>query len=92
MRTTIDRAGRLVIPKEIREKAGIKPGMPLDIRVDNGVIEIEPECLPPRLERRGRFLVAVPQVEGPPVTVEDVNRMIDEVRLERERQILGLGE
>jgi len=26
MRTTIDRAGRLVVPKKIREAAGILPG------------------------------------------------------------------
>ena len=43
MKTTIDGAGRLVIPKQIREQVGLKPGMPLDIRVDNGVIEIEAE-------------------------------------------------
>ncbi len=55
MRTTIDRAGRLVIPKEIRDRAGLTPGMPLNIRVHNGVIEIEPEGLPVRLEWRGRF-------------------------------------
>jgi AbrB family looped-hinge helix DNA binding protein len=92
MRTTIDRAGRVVIPKEIREKAGLKPGMSLDIRIDNGVVEIEPEPVPMRLERRGRFVVLVPEVEIPLLTVEDVNRAIDETRLERERQILGIEE
>jgi len=32
MKTTIDHAGRLVIPKDIRRESGIKPGMPLEIR------------------------------------------------------------
>ena len=89
MKTTIDRAGRLVIPKEIREKAGIKAGMPLDIRVDNGVIEIEPENVPMRLEKRGQLTVLVPEKELPPITVEDVNRMLEEIRLEREREFMG---
>jgi AbrB family looped-hinge helix DNA binding protein len=43
MKTTIDAAGRLVIPKQIGEKASLKPGMALDVRVRDGVIEIEPE-------------------------------------------------
>ena len=90
MGVTIDKAGRLVIPKEIREKAGITPGMPLSIRVDNGVITVEPEYMPVRLEKRGHITVIVPLTEVPPITVEDVNREIEEMRLERERRILGL--
>ena len=29
---TIDRVGRLVIPKEIRDEAGIEPGMTLEVK------------------------------------------------------------
>ncbi|MBI2222974.1 MAG: AbrB/MazE/SpoVT family DNA-binding domain-containing protein, partial [Acidobacteria bacterium] len=29
MRTTIDKAGRVVIPAVIRERAGLRPGTPL---------------------------------------------------------------
>ena len=83
MSVTIDKAGRLVIPKEIREKAGITPGMPLDIRVDNGVIEIEPAYSPVRLERRGHFLVAVPEEEGPPLPADIVDRMREQFENER---------
>ena len=32
VKTTIDHAGRLVIPKDIRRESEIKPGMPLDVR------------------------------------------------------------
>ena len=35
MKTTLDRFGRLVIPKEIRDKLGLKPGAEIDIG-DNG--------------------------------------------------------
>jgi AbrB family looped-hinge helix DNA binding protein len=91
MSVTIDKAGRLVIPKEIREKAGITPGMPLSIRVDNGAITLEPERVPMRLVKRGRFLVIEPDRDAdvPPITTEDTNRMLEEIRLEREREVSG---
>jgi AbrB family looped-hinge helix DNA binding protein len=60
MTTTIDAAGRLVIPAEIRREAAIEPGTPLDVRWRDGVIEIEPKPLAVSLERRGRLLVAKP--------------------------------
>ena len=61
MKTTIDPAGRLVIPKQIRQEAGLRPGMPLDVRWRAGRIEIEPAPLPVKLVRKGRLLVAVPE-------------------------------
>ena len=60
MTTTIDAAGRLVIPAEIRREAAIEPGTPLDVRWRDGVIEIEPRPLAVTMERRGRLLVAKP--------------------------------
>lgn len=60
MVTTMDAAGRLVIPSEIRREASLEPGTPLEVRWRDGVIEIEPQPLAVRLERKGRLLVAVP--------------------------------
>ena len=60
MTTTMDPAGRLVIPAEIRREAAIQPGTPLEVRWRDGVIEIEPRPLDVTLERRGRLLVARP--------------------------------
>jgi AbrB family looped-hinge helix DNA binding protein len=79
MKTTIDSAGRLVIPKEIRMDAGLKPGIPLEIRWRQGMIEIEPAPLPVKLKERGRFLVAVPEKPVEPLrgeTVEQTRRLI----------------
>lgn len=42
MTVTIDKAGRLVVPKPIRDEAGIRPGDRLGIRVQDGRIMIEP--------------------------------------------------
>jgi AbrB family looped-hinge helix DNA binding protein len=36
MKTTIDHAGRLVIPKDIRRESGIKPEMRLEVRWEKG--------------------------------------------------------
>src|SRR5262245_25706059 len=59
MTTTIDASGRLVVPKEIRRQAGIRPNSRLEVRLRDGKIEIEPAPVPVRLERRGRLVVAV---------------------------------
>jgi AbrB family looped-hinge helix DNA binding protein len=60
MVTTMDAAGRLVIPSGIRREASLEPGVPLEVRWRDGVIEIEPQPLPVRLERKGHLLVAIP--------------------------------
>ena len=60
MATTMDPAGRLVIPAEVRREAAIEPGMPLYVRYRDGVIEIAPRPIAVSLERRGRLLVARP--------------------------------
>jgi AbrB family looped-hinge helix DNA binding protein len=83
MKTTIDSAGRLVIPKEIRQQSGIKPGTPLEIRLREGCIEIEPAPLRIRLERRGRLLVAVPHERVPSLTADIVEETRNKLQRER---------
>lgn len=83
MKTTIDDAGRLVIPKEIRQQAGLKPGIRLEIHWKNGKVEIEPEPLPVRLERRGRLVVAVPARKVAPLSAQAVEAVRKRLRLER---------
>ena len=74
MTTTIDAAGRLVIPREIRREAALEPGVPLDVRWRDGVIEIEPRPVPVSLETRGRLLVARPRTRIRPLTAAAVER------------------
>ena len=70
----MDAAGRLVIPSEIRREAGLEPNTPLEVRWRDGVIEIEPQPLDVKLERRGRLLVAVPRAPGPHLGGQAVER------------------
>jgi AbrB family looped-hinge helix DNA binding protein len=72
MKTTMDRAGRLVIPREIRREARLVAGAPLVVRWRDGRIEIEPAPVAVLLQRRGRLLVAVPQQQMPRLTPETV--------------------
>jgi AbrB family looped-hinge helix DNA binding protein len=74
MRATIDTAGRLVIPKELRREAGLQPGTELEIRWREGLIEIEPTPLPVTLKKRGRFLVATPTQSIERLTNESVEQ------------------
>lgn len=69
---TIDKVGRVVIPKEIREEAGIEPGMPLTISCREGRIEIEPKRRPIRIEKKGRLQIAVSVDPGAVLTRDDV--------------------
>ena len=83
MKTTIDSAGRLVIPKEVRRQAGLRSGMELDIRWRDGRIEIEPAPRPVSLVRKGRLLVAVPLVAGESLTETIVEQTRQQLRDER---------
>jgi AbrB family looped-hinge helix DNA binding protein len=86
MKSTIDKAGRVVIPKKIREAAGIEPGMELDVRLCEGRIEIEPAAVPVTLVRRpGGMLVAVPTIPVDTLPYEVVEHVLDELRSGRGR-------
>jgi AbrB family looped-hinge helix DNA binding protein len=74
MVTTIDSAGRLVIPAQIRKEAALEPGTPLEVRVRDGVIEIEPQALEVTLARRGRLVVATPVKKIGTLREADVER------------------
>jgi AbrB family looped-hinge helix DNA binding protein len=60
MRTTIDKAGRVVIPVAIREGAGLAPGTEIEITADETGVRLERVAPGPRLVRVGRRLVARP--------------------------------
>jgi AbrB family looped-hinge helix DNA binding protein len=86
MKAAIDSAGRVVIPKSVREAAGFKPGQELDAEYRDGAVVIQPAPLKVKLVREGSLLVAVPQEETEPLTNEQVARAIRELREERIRR------
>jgi len=65
MKTTIDAAGRVVVPKALRQALGLQPGSAIEMRVSDGRIEMEPAPLEVRMEKRGGLVVAVPSAPVP---------------------------
>jgi AbrB family looped-hinge helix DNA binding protein len=80
MRVSIDAAGRVVIPKELRERLGFRRGRPVDIRERDGLIEIEPAATAMTLARRGGGSVAVPHEKLPALTDEMVRDTLERTR------------
>jgi AbrB family looped-hinge helix DNA binding protein len=80
MTSAIDSAGRIVIPKALRERLGLEPGRVVDIRERDGRIEIEPAPTPMTLVRRRGGPVAVPESPLPPLTDEIVRATIEGTR------------
>lgn len=83
MKITIDGAGRLVIPKALRDAAGIRPGLELDARLRDGRIEIEPTPMAVELVEKEGVLVAEPVEATTSLTVNDVNDVVERLRSER---------
>ena len=79
MKTTIDKAGRVVIPAMIRERVGLTPGVEIDVRVsEGGDITISRKVPPPKLVKVSRITVVRAQTKNPPRI--DVDRLIREER------------
>lgn len=81
-RTTIDTAGRIVVPKSLRQTLGLQAGQELEIRAGDGRLEIEIEiaATPMNLHRRGKGVVAVPETPLPALTAEQVRETLERVR------------
>lgn len=80
MRTTIDAAGRIVVPKPLRQVLDLKPGQVLEIRVGDGRLEIEIAATAMTLRKRGKSVVAVPETDLPTLTAAEVRETLERIR------------
>jgi AbrB family looped-hinge helix DNA binding protein len=80
MKTTIDKAGRIVVPKVMRDELGFEGGMEVEILLVDGHIEIEPVTSHIRLEKRDGHWVAVSDRDMPPLTAELVRETLEKIR------------
>ena len=56
MRATIDKAGRLVIPKQLRDHVGLRPGE-VEVTPDGTGLRVEPLAQESLDEREGRLVI-----------------------------------
>jgi AbrB family looped-hinge helix DNA binding protein len=80
MRTTIDAAGRIVVPKRLRDEMGLQPGQILELEVCDGRLQVEIAPVDIRLEKRRHGPVAVPEQQIPTLTADTVRRALERTR------------
>lgn len=80
MRTTIDAAGRLVVPKALRDELGFEAGRELELRAIDGRLEVEIEPTPIRLEERDGDLVATTDRDMPTLEPDLVRETLERTR------------
>lgn len=71
MEATIDGAGRVVIPKSLRDQLGLRPG-PVDIVLDGAAIRIEPRTSDQLVRVHGRPVIPP---SGEPLDDDDVREL-----------------
>jgi AbrB family looped-hinge helix DNA binding protein len=74
MRTTIDKAGRLVIPRSLRDRIGLAGGGEVELELDGAAIRLEPVAASGLREDGG--LLVIPAT-GTPITSASVQELID---------------
>jgi antitoxin PrlF len=80
MITTIDKAGRVVIPADVRRRLGFNAGTELEMIIEGFTIRFVRAVPGPELVRRGERLVARPRAAEGERTEIDVARLIQEER------------
>jgi AbrB family looped-hinge helix DNA binding protein len=80
MIATIDAAGRIVVPKRLREELRFEAGQALELSAVDGRLEVEHPTTPMRLERRKGRLVAVADRPMPELTPELVRETLEQIR------------
>lgn len=81
MRVSIDSAGRVVVPKRLRDELGFSPATPLEIDVVDGHLELSAPHEPAKLVSgpHGRSFAAT----AVPITDADVRGTLEAVRERR---------
>ncbi len=86
VKITIDRAGRVVLPKPLRDDLQLEPGDWLSIESTENEIIIRPlRGTVPLQKKHGIWTFGV----GEPLSLEQVNQTAQGVRRERDLKLLG---
>ena len=89
VRLTIDKAGRVVIPKPLREELHLEPGDALDLETAGEYITLRPvRGTGPLTKEHGVWVYRV----GHPLSASATDEMLQQIRTERDMVNLGSGE
>jgi len=80
MRIAIDAAGRLVVPKALRDELGIVGPTELEAAARDGMIELTVADVVARVEDHAGIPVIVADEPVAPLTAADVRAAVDRVR------------
>ncbi|MBI3930286.1 MAG: AbrB/MazE/SpoVT family DNA-binding domain-containing protein [Armatimonadetes bacterium] len=80
MKTTIDKAGRVVIPAEVRNRLRLRAGTELEVLVEDLSVRLVPMVSGPRLVKVGNRWVARPAVPWENVPPFDIAALVEEER------------
>lgn len=84
MEVVLDRFGRILIPKQVRDRLGLKPGATLRLVASESTISLTPAENEVVLEDAAGVLVFTGEIVG------DAARITDELAEDRIRKLAGL--
>lgn len=86
MRVSIDKSGRIIVPKTVRDRLGLRADSKLELFEDPDGFQLKPVDRAPRLARRpnGRLVFT-----GSAPADIDWNHLVQDMREERMRKIGG---
>ncbi|UJP10893.1 AbrB/MazE/SpoVT family DNA-binding domain-containing protein [Microbacterium sp. KUDC0406] len=80
MSITIDAAGRLVVPKSVRDAMGLRPGIPVDVTFVDGHIEIEYAPIRAKIDTSAELPRLIPDGDVESIDDEIVRSVLDSTR------------
>jgi AbrB family looped-hinge helix DNA binding protein len=82
----IDKAGRVVLPKTLRDELHLAPGDTLDLTVEGELVTLHPRrSVPPLQKERGVWVFRT----GEPLTAAETRETLRQVRQQRARRNAG---
>jgi AbrB family looped-hinge helix DNA binding protein len=84
MEAILDKFGRIIIPKELREALGVGPGSAFHIEEINHEIHLKPVEGTPHLKNKNGWLVFTGEPQA------DISNAVDQFRNESFRRISGI--
>lgn len=85
-KVTLDRAGRVVLPKTLRDELHLSPGDTLDVAVKGGEVTLRPRRgATPLQKEHGIWVFRT----GEPLTADETEGTLRNIRAQRQRQNAG---